>query len=172
VGEPTDTSVVVYLDPLEEPRTEAPQPSIVAPVRTGVYSAHVLAAARHQPVEFVVEDKILHKLFSYDEENAFELETSDGAQPSRVVFERPGLVHFYCSLHPAEGGRILVTPGPHFAYAGEGGRFRIANVPAGPYRLKTWSARTLPTERVVRLPLEEEEAPLEILLEASAGDGE
>ena len=119
-------------------------------------------------LEFFTEGQILHQLFSYDENNAFEIETRGGEVSSSVVFEHPGVVHFYCSLHPAEGGRIFVAPEPHFTQALPDGRFQIANVPAGSYRLKTWGPRTAPTERTIVVPLDRSDT-LSITLEPTAG---
>jgi plastocyanin len=151
---PEAEALVVYLEPLDaRDRREPDVPPVVARIRAGAFSSQVTVIAAGQAVEFAVEDEIRHQLFSYDEHNAFDLGTSDGQQSSRVVFEHPGPLRFYCSLHPAEGGHIFVTPGPHFAHAGKDGHFAIASVPPGPYRLKTWSARTLPTDTAIVVPL-------------------
>jgi plastocyanin len=165
-------AVIVYLESLDGlDRNQSESPPVVAPLRAGAFSPQVIVIATGQAVEFAIEDEIRHQLFSYDEDNAFELGTGDRGQSPRVVFEHPGELRFYCSLHPGEGGRIFVTPGRHVAQAGEDGHFTIADVPAGPYRLKTWSAQTLPTDRAIVVPLADTET-LEIAPSLLPEDGE
>ena len=61
-----------------------------------------------------------------------------------VVFDKPGVVALGCNVHDWMVAYVLVVDTPYFAKTGANGRARIANVPAGPYRLRLWHPRLTP----------------------------
>jgi plastocyanin len=80
-----------------------------------------------------------HNVFSNSEAKKFDLglyKPGDAIPP--VLFETPGVVRLRCSIHRYMDGVVYVTPTPFFATVGGDGRFTIADVRPGPYRLKTW----------------------------------
>ena len=90
-------------------------------------------------MRFVNDDKICHRFFSSSKSNAFDLGLLK-PKASRVQrFERPGLIHIYCSLHSRKQASILITTTPHFAVANEAGDFEIKGLAPGRYQLEVWS---------------------------------
>jgi len=142
--------IVVYLEPVEA-GDGLTSVGATATVRQHAqrFSPAFLAVAAGQSVVFTNEDEIYHRIFSYSDANAFDTEVLKRGESSEVVLGKPGEVHFYCTLHPAEGGTLFVAPWPWFTTAAVSGAYRIAEVPPGQYRLRAWSeAGTLQSREV------------------------
>lgn len=146
-GEPL-AGAIVFLEPLEasDGAASPPEPATLQ-IREGEFRDDIAVVVAGQPIEFSSEGDLLHRFFSYNEPNAFEL----GPQDRSVVLSRPGAVHFYCSLHPAEGGTVFVAPSPHFGVADADGRFQIRSVPPGRYRLETFRSGTRAAQQLITL---------------------
>jgi plastocyanin len=145
--------LLVYLEPLDADGT-APAPSAPATIRPkdGAFSPALLVVTPGQELRFESDAKLVHRIFSYAEDNAFERELPAGAAADALTFDHPGEVPYYCSLHPSERGTIFVAPSPWFATADSRGESRIARVPPGRYRLHVWGevAHAAPREILVR----------------------
>jgi plastocyanin len=131
--------VVVYLDRLDQ-EMPVPVPNQEAEVRLhkNEFSPSFLVTGIDQLVRFPNEDEIYHRIFSYSERNAFDLGVMQGGDSKGITFEHPGVVRFYCSLHPSEGGTIFVAPSRHFDTVQAPRTYEIRDVRPGRYRLRTW----------------------------------
>ena len=144
--------LLVYLEPLDA-AGDAPAPSAPATIRPkdGAFSPALLVVTAGQRIRFASDAKLVHRVFSYAEGNAFERELPAGGVARPLAFDRHGEVPYYCSLHPSERGTIFVAPSPWFAQTDSRGEIRIAEVPAGRYRLHVWgeAAHAAPREILV-----------------------
>ena len=61
------------------------------------------------------------------------------------LFDKPGRVDVFCSIHTTMNCIVLVLETPHFAATDEHGRYTLSQVPAGTYKLKAWHER-LPSQ--------------------------
>jgi plastocyanin len=135
--------MIIYLDHAS-PDQAVPHPgesNIVVSQKGAKFGPSMLVIAAGQTVEFRNdEDKpIEHNVFSRSPAKTFDL----GLYPPNtggktVTFDKPGVVRLYCSIHRYMDGVVYVCPTPLFAKVGEGGAFRIENVPAGQWKLRTW----------------------------------
>ena len=114
-------------------------------------------------VEFPNLDPFKHHVYSFSQPKIFEIKLYAGKPAKPVVFDKPGVVALGCNVHDWMEAYVLVVDTPYFAKTGADGRACIANVPAGPYKLKLWHPRlapNLPTRElgmgkdVVRLSLQ------------------
>ena len=88
------------------------------------------------------DDPIFHNVFSMTEIAAFNLGLYKGNPPEkRWTFDQPGRVDVFCSIHTTMHCIVLVLENSFFALTDAHGRYAIANVPAGAYRLKAWHER-------------------------------
>jgi hypothetical protein len=115
------------------------------------------------------DDTIYHNVFSYSQPNAFDLGLYPAGEVREIVFDHAGVVRTYCSIHENMNGTIFVAPTPHFARVDASGRFRIQNVPAGRWTLRTWAER-LPAWQGSVAVVAGETATVEIVLGGVAGD--
>jgi len=138
-GEAEPPRVVIYLEPIGSGGGSGTRGSATIRQRERRFSPAFLVVPAGESVIFVNEDEIFHRIFSYSEPNAFDLQTLTRGESGEVTLASPGAVRFYCGLHPAESGTIFVTPSPYFATADARGDYQIAGVPPGQYRLHTWS---------------------------------
>jgi plastocyanin len=139
--------IVVYL----EGGTAAAAASARAEVRqtNASFSPPFLAVARGQQVDMPNDDAIYHNVFSFSAPNEFDLGLYPGGESRAVAFRHPGVVRIFCSIHESMNGTLFVSPTPWFAVADGEGRFSIAGVPAGRFRLHTWAEKLPPSERDV-----------------------
>jgi hypothetical protein len=99
-------------------------------------------------VEWPNEDPIFHNVFSKSQAQPFNLGLyRKGDAAKRQIFDKPGEVDVFCSIHAKMSCVILVLENPWFATVGAGGSYNITNVPAGSYNLVAWQER-LPSKTV------------------------
>lgn len=132
--------VVVYL---EGPTLDAGAPARAKPAllrsRDGGLVPPVLAVGTGQPVALTSEDGLHHRFFSSSRPQGFAPVDVPSGQRRELSLARPGVVRVYCSLHPREEGTIVVAPSRHFSALRAPGGYALREVPAGEYRLHTWS---------------------------------
>jgi hypothetical protein len=75
-------------------------------------------------------------------------------QTRSVTFDKAGPVFLYCSIHRHMDGMIFVAPTPFASRVDNEGNFRIENVPAGNWTLRTWQRRKRFREQTMPLTVE------------------
>jgi plastocyanin len=124
--------VVVWL---EGPIKSAPPPQHAVIKQTGIrFSPTFLVVIAGQTVDMPNDDNVAHNVYSMSATKAFNLGVYEKGQTRSVRFDKPGLVDVSCWLHKRMNAKILVVPNRHFAHV-VAGRYRIAGIPAGKYRL-------------------------------------
>jgi len=115
-----------------------------------VFSPHVLPVMVGTTVEWPNYDDIYHNVFSMSDARQFDLGLYKGNPPDkRVTLDKPGRVDVFCSIHENMHCIILVLENPYFACTDEDGKYKIANVPPGTYKLKAWHERLPADEREI-----------------------
>ena len=89
-------------------------------------------------VSFPNLDPIFHNVFSLSKPKIFDLGNYPKDHTRTVTFPKPGIVFVDCHLHPNMAGVIVVTPNKWSAKADAAGRFLLAGVPPGSYRVVAW----------------------------------
>ncbi len=116
------------------------------------FSPHVLPVMVGTTVEWPNKDDIYHNVFSYSEAKQFDLGLYKGGSSTNVLFDKPGQVDVFCSIHANMSCVVLVLQNPFYAVAGTSGDYRIKNVPAGTYKLKAWHERMPPQVKEITVP--------------------
>lgn len=154
------TDFIVYIDgPLTEKTAATPQTTQVVTRRVkqerATFAPHVLPIMVGTTVEWPNNDTILHNVFSFSETKPFDLglykSPYEGKVPS-VIFDKPGKVDVFCSIHSRMNCIVLVLENPHFAATDSRGNYSITNVPAGTYKLKAWHERLPPQSQQIIVP--------------------
>ena len=150
-AQPADPfQVVVYLEPLDG-RSRVRAPARVETIRQaeGRFEPELLTIARGQRVRFSNEEGTYHRIFSSSAGNEFDVGLLKTGEARDVALDHVGVVRVYCKLHPWESGVIFVAPTPHFQTLEPPGRYIIAGVPPGDYRLATWGDAVQDADDVV-----------------------
>src|SRR3954471_10800973 len=140
---------VVYIDEHSTNRA-APAKSVQVTTKRvsqkgAMFTPHVLPIMVGTTVEWPNNDEIFHNVFSMSEAKEFDLGLYEGGKSKSVLFDKPGRVDVFCSIHTAMNCIVLVLETPHFAATDDKGRYTISQVPAGTYKLKAWHER-LPSQ--------------------------
>lgn len=147
---------VIYLDQ-EMPANSAPGLATVTTTqRDANFDPHVLPVAVGTTVRWPNEDDIFHNVFSMSEGKPFDLGYYKKEKLPEIVFDRVGQVDVFCAIHTKMHCIILVVPNRFFAMADEKGRFTIANLPAGTYKVRAWHERLPSKVQTVVVPAEGE----------------
>jgi plastocyanin len=93
-------------------------------------------------VLFPNHDQIHHHVYSFSRTKNFELPLYKGLDAPPVVFDKVGVVKVGCNIHDWMSGIILVLPTPYFAVTDAEGRFALADLPNGTYKLAAWHAQS------------------------------
>ena len=97
-------------------------------------------------VRFENQDDEIHNVRSVSPGNRFDLGAHLPGTVKTIVLKKPGPVMLRCRIHDRMQSFIFVSPTAYFAESGPDGRFRIADVPDGDYRLEAWHSRLTPEE--------------------------
>ena len=92
-------------------------------------------------VDFTNNDKVYHNINSTSESNKFNLDSYDPGVPRPITFNKPGVIHLLCKVHPEMSGWVIVTENPYAAVSEHDGKFIIPEVPAGTYEIVTWNEK-------------------------------
>lgn len=140
---------VVYLVPTQGPVAAAGD-TVMLDQRDLRFEPGVLAVTLGTTVEFLNSDPILHNVFSPSgPDDGFDLGTYPHGDRRPHTFTEPGAYVILCNVHPEMAAYVVVVPTPYHVVADEEGRYRLAALPAGRYRLGVWQYRAAPLERTV-----------------------
>ena len=118
-----------------------------------MFTPHVKPVMVGTTVEWPNRDEIYHNVFSMSDAKQFDLGLYKGEAPEKAqVFDKPGRVDVFCSIHANMHCIVLVLENPYFAATDERGRYAITNVPPGVYKLKAWHERLPADEREITVP--------------------
>ena len=118
-----------------------------------VFTPHILPVMVGTRVEWPNNDDIYHNVFSDSDAKQFDLDLYKGNPPGKnVIFDKPGKVDVYCSIHANMHCIVLVMANPYFAMTDADGHYTISNVPSGTYKLKAWHERLPSDEREISVP--------------------
>jgi plastocyanin len=120
--------------------------------RGAMFSPHVLPVVVGTVVEWPNYDEILHNVFSMSDARPFDLDLYKAPVVKSVLFDKPGRVDVFCSIHSAMNCVVLVLENPYFASTDAKGRYAIPNVPPGKYQLKAWYQRLPADVKEVTVP--------------------
>jgi plastocyanin len=116
--------------------THGPNPKLAQ--RDQAFAPRVVVVPAGGRVEFPNQDPIYHNVFSVSPARRFDLGKYPRGQSRTVDFPRAGVVKVFCDIHADMAAFVLVTPTPAWARAGSDGRYELAGLPAGRYRLAWW----------------------------------
>lgn len=89
-------------------------------------------------VSFPNRDTVRHHVYSFSPVKKFEIKLYVGTPESPVVFDQPGIAVLGCNIHDRMVAWVVVVDTPYAGQAGADGRFTLAHLPAGSYRLRAW----------------------------------
>jgi len=89
-------------------------------------------------VQFPNQDTVRHHVYSFSAAKKFELKLYAGRPERPIEFDRAGVVVLGCNIHDTMVGWVVVTDTPWAATTPASGRATLADVPPGPYVLRTW----------------------------------
>lgn len=150
---PDASGVVVYVTGFDAPPPAAPAEMAQKDV---AFIPAVLPVTRGQKVVFRNLDPKYHNVFSSSRTRKFDLGIIKAPGAGDVVFEAPGVVDVYCNIHPEMVATVLVLPNRAHAVTDREGRYRIAGVPAGRWKVFAWSRLTEVGSREVTVAAGEE----------------
>jgi len=147
---------IVYIDqPVAEKTAPPAAPMQMVVQKDASFSPHILPLLVGTTVEWPNRDSIYHNAFSFSEPKPFDLGMYKD-QVKSLTFDKPGRVDVFCSIHKDMHCVILVLENPYFASTDAAGRYKIANIPAGTYKLRAWHERMPGQVREVTVPADGE----------------
>ncbi len=138
-GAPVEDAAMV----LEPVSGKVPQPKVQASIeqRNLEFVPYLSIVQKGAAVNFPNRDKLKHHVYSFSPAKTFEIKLYAGQPAQPVVFDKAGEVALGCNIHDWMEAHVLVVESPWFGKTGADGIVRIAQVPAGNYRLRVWHPR-------------------------------
>jgi hypothetical protein len=138
VGSTGLANSVVYLEGVHGTFPPPAQRAILNQ-RDKSFVPHVMAVMKGTTVELLNSDDFLHNTFSDSKAKTFNLNQPVKDSRSLVKTDQAGVIEVRCHIHGSMQAWIVVVDNPYFAVTDARGIFRIAGVPPGNYKMKTWS---------------------------------
>lgn len=141
-GEGAVANAVVHATPVDG--TTLSRPSKTEAVMDQIdqdFKPHVLPVLRGTSVRFPNSDDTRHQVYSFSQTKTFELDLYHGETAQPVTFDQTGVATLGCNIHDWMLGYILVLDTPAFSRTDDAGDARIADLPAGRYRVELWHPR-------------------------------
>ena len=141
------SEMVIYLEPSGgnaiAPAGGSSLPNVIVRQKGAKFDPPLVIIAAGQTVEFHNDEEkpIEHNVFSNAPAKKFDLGLYPPPQQKSVMFDKPGAVFLYCSIHRFMDGVVYVCPTPFHSRVAPDGSFAIHGVPPGKYTLKTWQRR-------------------------------
>ncbi|MBI1389839.1 MAG: hypothetical protein GC154_15475 [bacterium] len=143
--------VYVYLLPADDAARKALAALKPGPVwmnqKDKEFVPHVTAVHKGGKVLFGNADPWFHNIFSH--EPKFNLGRYPRGYYKEQTFDKTGLFHIFCDIHPNMHGLILVVDTPLYTAVAADGSFAFESVPAGAYRLEAWHERCDPASLAI-----------------------
>ena len=103
-----------------------------------VFIPRVLPILKGTTVDFLNSDDVQHNVFAPGKVEKFNLGTWGLGGVRDHTFNKPGEVVILCNVHSEMVAYIIILESPYFVKTDPDGNFKIENIPAGTYVLKTW----------------------------------
>lgn len=136
------SGVVMWLDVLNGTAPKLQRPRQRMDQRGKRFIPHVIVVQRGSEVDFPNNDPFFHNVFSLYNGKRFDLGLYASGETKPVLFNRPGISHIFCNIHPQMSAIVLALDTPYFAISNQGGQLAINDVPEGRYQLHLWHERT------------------------------
>lgn len=136
---------VVYVK--DAPSTAAPK-KLSMDQRGMRFIPRIELATVGDTVEFLNHDGVDHNVYSPDNEG-YNLGMIHKDGTGDYKFAKPGVYTQLCSLHPEMIAWVFVGKNRYSAVVGKDGRFRIAGVPAGNWKVAVWNPQLKAPEQSV-----------------------
>ncbi len=153
-GEQTEDlgNAVVYLElPAGQKAKLAPANDQMA-LQSRQFAPHVRIVPPGSKVEFVNQDPFSHNVFSKATQGPFDTDVFGRGKKKTTTVKEAGVYPLYCNVHPRMTGFLVAVNTPYYAQAGADGRFTIANVPPGTYKLHVWHERAAEQTAMLTVP--------------------
>jgi len=134
------SNVVVYLSGVPGALPDTSNMVVQVRQQNKQFTPGMVVALQGSTVEFPNDDKIFHNVFSLSRTARFDLGLYKSGASKSVKMRRTGVVDVYCNIHPEMVSKILVLDTKYYAVTDKAGRFSIAGVPPGEYKVTAWQA--------------------------------
>jgi plastocyanin len=137
------SGVVVWLEPVGNGHAAVPISTRRAEIvqKNKKFIPHVLAVPVGSQVDFPNFDPIFHNAFSSFSGQPFDVGLYPPGTSRSVTFKREGVVRVFCNIHQTMSAIIVVVKTPWYGVTNAQGRFQIAGVPPGDYRMRVFYER-------------------------------
>jgi plastocyanin len=130
-------------------------PNVVVHQKGAKFDPALIIISVGQTVEFHNDEEkpIEHNVFSNAPAKKFDLGLYPPPLAKSVMFDKPGAVFLYCSIHRFMDGVVYVCPTRLHSRVAPDGTYSIAGVTPGTYTLRTWQRRRRFPEKAEPLDL-------------------
>ena len=150
-GEQTEDlgNTVIYLEVPAGQKVKVSATNEAMALQARQFSPRVRIVPTGSKVEFSNQDPFSHNVFSKATQGPFDTDVFGRGKKKNTTVKEAGVYPLYCNVHPRMTAFLVSVNTPYFAQAGADGRFTIANVPPGNYRLHVWHERAAEQTAVV-----------------------
>jgi plastocyanin len=145
-------NTVVFLEPVTAGKGKAPSPTnTTIALEKRQFSPRVRVIVEGSKIEFPNQDPWNHNVFSKSN-GGFDTGVFGRGKTKDQKFEQAGVYSLYCNVHPRMTAFVIALKTPYFTQAGADGRYSLAYIPPGQYKLNVWHDRASLVTKDVTVP--------------------
>jgi len=148
-------NIAVYVDTIPDKKFDPPSQHVVVDQKKMEFIPRVAVVVQGTTVDFTNSDPVGHNVYwpsiSGNKKLTHNLGTWPKGDKKSFQFNDPGMASLLCNVHPEMSGYVVVASTPYFAVTDKDGNYKIKNVPAGKYTLKTWSEDGKPATQTIEV---------------------
>jgi plastocyanin len=129
---------VVFLESRDAKLAARPATGVEIAQDNKQFAVRVTVVPVGTQVKFPNLDTVRHHVYSFSPAKTFELKLYRGEDANPVLFDRSGIAVLGCNIHDHMIAWVVVVETPHYGISRAAGTVRLANVPPGSYRLRSW----------------------------------
>jgi plastocyanin len=145
-------NAVIYLEPQGGAKAKLAPVNDQMALQARQFSPHVRIVPQGSKIEFANQDPFSHNVFSKASQGPFDTDVFGRGKKKSTTVKEAGVYPLYCNVHPRMTAFLVAVNTPYFAQAGGDGRFTIANVPPGAYKLHVWHERAAEQTAMLTVP--------------------
>jgi hypothetical protein len=133
-------NVVVFLTDIQKGKAQPkPAKDPVLDQRQCEYHPHIQIFPAGSTLDIINDDDVLHNIKTEPgSKSVFNIAQPKFRKKVEKAFDTPEIVRVECNVHGWMHAVLVVSGHPYYALTDAHGAFKLADVPAGKYRLKLW----------------------------------
>ncbi len=151
IGKENGIANVVVTIEVTDAKVKVPEAPIVLDQKKCAFEPHVMIVPAGATIDFKNSDATGHNVHVFPLKNDGFNQTVGAGSKYTAKFEKADKIQIKCDLHPWMNSWLIVTDSPYTAVTDADGKFSIAGLPPGEWKVTLWHEKLGKTSSTVKV---------------------